>query len=227
MPGAVKGVGPTVKSPGVKGDPERPESDQEDEEGPGVKAPATGWNTQAFSTLPPPPPRVVSTATTPGRADADAAYGTFRLPKLTADGVFSDRISDNLVSYILAFLISCSVVFCLEAEDKSEAAFVLPGRRPEGPTIAFGFLLGLVPALLIAVLLGFVLERQLSDQRLTFAVTGIFMALSLVSLSQALLHLAPAVLVLPPSNSTVTSLLMMAAQRILPVASTAIALGSS
>jgi len=137
------------------------------------------WNTAAFASAPPAP-----------KWPEPPAYGTLQ-PASPADGILSEPLGDKLVSHVLAFVAPLALGFALEAEDKSSGALAAI-HRGGSPSLALGAALGLVPAVAAAVGLGYVAGRQMSDQRLLFlAVVGL-LALSLVSLSQALAHLGAA-----------------------------------
>jgi len=139
------------------------------------------WNVGAFSAI------------APGVAVAEQeqqAQGYGAIPLATsADGVFSERISDKLVSHILAFLVPLVLGFAVEAEDKSDVALMAPHMTT---ATAFGACLGFLPAVLVAVGIGYIANRQLSDPRLLFLIVMGLTSLSLVSLSQALMHLGAA-----------------------------------
>lgn len=156
---------------------------------------ACEWNPQAFArpSEPPPaePPPTVEVPTGKAQA-ASAAYGALLLPPTSADGVFSERISDSLVSNILAFIAPLVLNFLAEAEDKSREALLPPHFDPGAGWASLGAALGLAAAALLAVIVGFILECQLSDRRALFSVASALLVLSLVSVSQALLHLSAA-----------------------------------
>lgn len=165
------------------------------------KAPQT-WNQQAFLSTP-----LLSQST---GSSPDSAYGALRPPPPSADGVFAERISDKIVGHFLALLAPLVVVFCVEAEDKSELALlVMNGGTPSGLGPASAASLGFFTAIVLAVIVGFILERQLSDHRLLFAITLVFSSLSLVSLSQALMHLNAVALDQPNQLNQTVSLLAL------------------
>lgn len=116
------------------------------------------------------------------------SYGTMR-PVTSADGVFAERVSDKLVSTILAFLVPLVLGFALEAEDKSSMA--LAGHQ-FSTGMTFGAAMGFMLAVMIAAGFGYIAERQMDDQRLLFLVSTALLALSVISLSQALMHLGAA-----------------------------------
>lgn len=116
-----------------------------------------------------------------------AAYGTLA-PPVSADGVFGERISDQLASTIISFVAPVLIIFSAEVDDKSEVVWLAAGG-PQTRTDVIGALLGVSFAVSLAVFIGFVMERQMLDYRVAFLVIGIFSCVSLVSLSQGLLHL--------------------------------------
>jgi len=151
------------------------------------------WNEKAFGALM--APWVVSMER---EEQPSAVYGSFSPPMTSAHGVFSERISDKLVSHILAFVATLTLVFMAEAEDKSQDAFgTLPAKTSPDTDVIAGAVLGFLPATALAVFLGFILERQLSDQRMLFFVTCVLLGLSLVAFSQALVHTGAATPSLP------------------------------
>lgn len=158
-----------------------------------TKAREPQWNKDAFAGAP----------SAPVSAEAeDPAYGTLRAPVMSVDGVFSQRISDKLVSHVLAFFAPLLMNICLEAEDKSLTAFTDPWQW--GTTApAFGAMIGFIPAIFLAVFLGYIAERQFSEQRLLFLISTILLGLSLISLSQALMHMSAANVAKPMSASQV------------------------
>lgn len=146
------------------------------------------WNKDAFGSLPSLPEEDV------------LDYGTLK-PLTSADGVFSERISDRVVSHIFAFAVPLLVTYLAEAEDKSQGALASHDSS-YGRETTLGAIVGFLAASLFAVLLGSVLERQLSEQRLLFAASCAFMAISLTSASQALLHWGAASTTLPITAQT-------------------------
>mmetsp|Transcript_28377 Transcript_28377/g.90308 ORF Transcript_28377/g.90308 Transcript_28377/m.90308 type:complete len:328 (+) Transcript_28377:64-1047(+) len=140
---------------------------------------AVEWNKSAFAFCP---------STLAESEPEKANYGTLAAPPpRSADGVLSKRISDTLASQILAFPAALVAVFLVEADDKSEAALLLSGRR--GSEMVIGAIIGFLPSVMLAVFFGFLLERQLGARQALLPVTFLLLALSLVSLSQALLQL--------------------------------------
>jgi len=79
------------------------------------------------------------------------------------------------------------LVFCAEAEDKS-AFVLLANGGPKDREETMAAMVGYMPTVAIAVVSGFILERQLADHRLNSLVLAFFCAVALVSLSQSLLH---------------------------------------
>uniref|UniRef100_A0A7S1QRU6 GDT1 family protein n=1 Tax=Alexandrium catenella TaxID=2925 RepID=A0A7S1QRU6_ALECA len=153
------------------------------------------WNKQAFGALSAP----FASLQPREQEEPHSAYGSMP-PPTSADGVFSDRISDRLVSHTLAFIAPLVLIFLTEGEDKSQDVLgPHPSRSPQGSDIIVGTVLGFMPSVALAVLAGFVLERSLSDQRMLFFVTCVFFGLALVAVSQALLHTGAASPALPAS----------------------------
>mmetsp|Transcript_386 Transcript_386/g.720 ORF Transcript_386/g.720 Transcript_386/m.720 type:complete len:338 (+) Transcript_386:149-1162(+) len=109
-----------------------------------------------------------------------SAYGT-----LNATRAAKKEASHQVGSALAAFILPLVTVFLAEAGDKS-----LEALREVHPTaiIGLGTAGGYVVSSLFAVMIGFVLERQLTERRLLFAVAVGFWALVLVTASQALLH---------------------------------------
>jgi len=139
------------------------------------------WNESCFQTLP----------TSQPQPEASASYGSTQgLQPSPADGpvLSARRANDPLVSSVLAFVLPFALGFIAEAEDKSQVVMSMGGKPASIP----GALCGIIVAASLAGLLGFVLERQLSDQRILFMVTVIFLGLSVVCVSQALVHTAAA-----------------------------------
>lgn len=149
--------------------------------------PEEGWNQAAFVAPPPLPAGTASDAMTPASSEREN-YGSVSPRIHSADGLLSERISDRLASLIISFVLPLITVFAVEAEDKSEVAIFLGGRS--GNTdVATGAVLGLLPAVMFAVVLGYILERRLPDQWAAFLVLSILLTLALVEMSQGLLHL--------------------------------------
>mmetsp|Transcript_19997 Transcript_19997/g.42702 ORF Transcript_19997/g.42702 Transcript_19997/m.42702 type:complete len:328 (-) Transcript_19997:68-1051(-) len=153
------------------------------------------WNPQAFARPAEPSPAAppLPEEAAVGKAQATvAAYGAMLLPPTSADGVFSERISDDHVSSVLAFLAPLVLNFLAEAEDKSRDALLPPQFDPSAGCALLGAALGLAVAVMLAVFVGYILECQLSDRRALFSVASALLVLSLISISQALLHLSAA-----------------------------------
>lgn len=145
------------------------------------------WNKEAFPFAP---------ATT-----QQSTYGGVK--EMTADGVLSNKLSDKFLSGILSFMCSCVLIFVAEADDKSESILVKAGRR--GFDTALGAILGILPTIALAVLIGSIIERQLSAWHILSGVMATTFALTLISLSQALQHIS----VLNVGNSSELQLLQM------------------
>jgi putative Ca2+/H+ antiporter (TMEM165/GDT1 family) len=98
-----------------------------------------------------------------------------------ADGFFSDRVSDGMVSTIFALVGTLILVLLTESGDKAETIMIAAGRR--GPDTAFGACLGILPAAFLATLLGFIMENQLSVRQLHIVVVFVLLSLSVASFS--------------------------------------------
>lgn len=96
-------------------------------------------------------------------------------------------VDGRMAGVILAFPAAFAMVFIMESDDKSEAALLTASSG--GADLVIGAILGFLPAALLATLAGHMLERQLDRQHTLLLVIFVFLSLSLVSLSQALLHL--------------------------------------
>mmetsp|Transcript_20642 Transcript_20642/g.59810 ORF Transcript_20642/g.59810 Transcript_20642/m.59810 type:complete len:357 (-) Transcript_20642:73-1143(-) len=134
------------------------------------------WNTSAFAGL-----------SLAGSSPDRAGYGTMGPPPRSADGMFSHRMSDDMVSRILAMPLALVLTFLAEADDKSEEALALAGRH--GFDVALGAILGFVPSVLLALCVGYLVERQLNQRQAHLLILFAFMAMSLGSLGQCLLSL--------------------------------------
>mmetsp|Transcript_58810 Transcript_58810/g.136874 ORF Transcript_58810/g.136874 Transcript_58810/m.136874 type:complete len:315 (+) Transcript_58810:70-1014(+) len=167
----------------------------------------TTWNQAAFSWLPTMPKNPFSMSegaddTVPSDAEWNKsafpsvakpveqeglAYGTMSPPPSSASGVFSERISDSTASTLIAGPLACALVFIVEADDKSETALNDFGKT--GLQTVLGSIIGFLLALFVAVFLGAFAEWNLSRRQAFVPVIFGMLSLSLVSLSQALLHL--------------------------------------
>lgn len=143
----------------------------------------TEWNKSAFPTVPMP------------AADAEQAspgfssYGTTSAPPTSANGILSERISDSLASQIMAAPLAFVLLFVIQADDKSEEELMDFGR-PRLSTV-LGAWLGFMIATGAAVLLGaFTQWGFFSKRQILVAVIFVLLSMSLVSFSQALLHLS-------------------------------------
>jgi len=137
------------------------------------------WNREAFNTFRPAP------------GPDHIVYNTLA-PAPALVPPFKQEVTDNMVAVrlALAILVPLAVEFIAESDDKSQGA--LPQDLRDQPYVMLSSILGFFPAVFIAVILGMSLERQLSDQRMLFVVTFTMFALSLVTVSQAFLHLGVA-----------------------------------
>jgi putative Ca2+/H+ antiporter (TMEM165/GDT1 family) len=137
----------------------------------------TPWNQNAFlfnSPLPPPP-------------EQSSRNARLIQDNKGSDGVFSERVSDGMVSTVIAAVGTLILMLLAESGDKAEAVMIAAGRR--GADTAFGAVLGMLPAAFIAVLCGFILENQLAVRQVHIVVTFVLLSLSLVSFSECILAL--------------------------------------
>jgi len=150
--------------------------------------PVNQWNASCFQNVP---------TSSQAQPEASASYGSMPglqplqpLQPSPADGLVLSvsRANDPFVSSVLAFVLPFALAFIIEAEDKSQMVMSTGGKHASIP----GAFCGIILAVSLAGLLGFVLERQLSDQRIMFMVTVILLGLSVVCMSQALIHTAAA-----------------------------------
>eukprot|EP00448_Togula_jolla_P008087 CAMPEP_0170600114 /NCGR_PEP_ID=MMETSP0224-20130122/17165_1 /TAXON_ID=285029 /ORGANISM="Togula jolla, Strain CCCM 725" /LENGTH=277 /DNA_ID=CAMNT_0010924825 /DNA_START=167 /DNA_END=997 /DNA_ORIENTATION=- len=136
------------------------------------------WNKSAFSGMP-------STKSDAGfAAEESMKYGSFA--PVSADGLLAER-NDRLISDVIAFVGTVFLVFAAEADDKSEAALL--DQPLKGAVDVTASVIGSMLAVFIAVFIGFVVERQLSNARVLFLAAAVLFPMSLMTLSQALLHL--------------------------------------
>mmetsp|Transcript_4825 Transcript_4825/g.13404 ORF Transcript_4825/g.13404 Transcript_4825/m.13404 type:complete len:284 (+) Transcript_4825:97-948(+) len=94
----------------------------------------------------------------------------------------------SMCSAILGFFVAAVCVFVAESEDKSWYALVEGGRQ--GSDLLLGAALGFVPAVMFAVLMGSIMWWQLEPGMIRLVAIIAFSSLSIVSFSQALLHMA-------------------------------------
>lgn len=151
--------------------------------------PEEGWNQIAFSGSSP----LEGGSATPRVPDVPEKenYGSMGLQGSSMGPLFRGNaaLSDRLASLIISFILPLVTIFVLEAEDKSESAVFLGGRS-DSTDVAMGAVVGLVPVVLFAIVLGYVIERRLTDQWAAFLVLSILSSLALVELSQGLMHMA-------------------------------------
>mmetsp|Transcript_66320 Transcript_66320/g.105027 ORF Transcript_66320/g.105027 Transcript_66320/m.105027 type:complete len:297 (+) Transcript_66320:54-944(+) len=144
------------------------------------KEPFSQWNSAAFSTFMP-----ASEAKEPA-GPATTQYGT-ETQFVPSDGVLSGRPDDRSVSNLLAFVLTFVIIFLAQADDRSITALIQTGVQ--SPDAICGALLGIFLPTVVAVFFGIFLEGSLIDSRLLFTVSSILLALSFISLTQALLYL--------------------------------------
>mmetsp|Transcript_39533 Transcript_39533/g.113790 ORF Transcript_39533/g.113790 Transcript_39533/m.113790 type:complete len:300 (-) Transcript_39533:131-1030(-) len=113
-----------------------------------------------------------------GGESAEAAHSTSKLG--SSDSGFTSSV-------IVSLLATSLCAFVAEAEDKSWYALVDGGRQ--GMDLVAGAVLGFVPGVALAVGLGVVMWWQLETGAIRLVAMLAFLALSLISFSQALLHL--------------------------------------
>lgn len=111
-------------------------------------------------------------------------YGSIA-PPVSADGALAERPSDRRVSEVLALIISLIVVFFLEVGDKSQWV-ILAGNHVGGPLIIAG-MLGFLPAMVLATVLGIMLERQFATRLTAMLACFGLCALFLITLSDTYL----------------------------------------
>eukprot|EP00927_Polykrikos_kofoidii_P066904 TRINITY_DN62465_c0_g1_i1.p1 TRINITY_DN62465_c0_g1~~TRINITY_DN62465_c0_g1_i1.p1 ORF type:complete len:301 (+),score=39.19 TRINITY_DN62465_c0_g1_i1:60-962(+) len=128
----------------------------------------------------------VTSATTSQDNNSDDMTGRF-VPR---GYVAPEKATDELVAGCMAFFFTTLIIFCAEAEDKSDIAWH-EVAGPKAREDIFGALLGTTCAVMLAVTTGFLMEALVSDHRLNFLIIFAFGSIALCSLSQALLHLGP------------------------------------
>jgi len=115
-----------------------------------------------------------------------------------------ERQSGNEVVFmILAFLAGLVTVFMCECVDKSQTAFLNAGNQSYGFRGVISAMVGYIPAIVLAVGLGSILEGTLMDEWLLFAIQIGFFSLGFISCSQACLALAS----IAPSGANMVLLL--------------------
>eukprot|EP00927_Polykrikos_kofoidii_P060182 TRINITY_DN55248_c0_g1_i1.p1 TRINITY_DN55248_c0_g1~~TRINITY_DN55248_c0_g1_i1.p1 ORF type:complete len:284 (-),score=56.25 TRINITY_DN55248_c0_g1_i1:23-874(-) len=105
-----------------------------------------------------------------------------------AEGLKAASASDECMGMVLAFLFTLILCLCAEAEDKSEVALLEAHVPKERGDVCAAFA-GACCAAVFAVVIGFILERLVSDHRLNFLVLFALAGVAVCSSSQALLQL--------------------------------------
>jgi len=147
------------------------------------------WNTAAFHRALPSKQEAANQKS----GAAAVAYGSVETATLPAEQTSKNSIGGgsnekDLISTFLAFPASFILSLAMECDDKSEAA-VLKASPAGNPGIMIGAILGFLPAVVMAVALGHILERQMQSQQALFFVAFLLLSLSMISMSQAVLHL--------------------------------------
>lgn len=147
------------------------------------------WNTAAFHGAL--PSKQEATNQSPG--GAAVAYGSVEAATLPAGQTSKSSIGgssgeEDLISTFIAFPVSFLFNLAMESDDKSEAA-LLKASHGSNPGIMIGAILGFLPAVVMAVALGHILERQMKSEQALFLVAFLLLSLSLISMSQAMLRL--------------------------------------
>lgn len=125
-----------------------------------------------------------------GTLHSDDAEGQYGASKDKDSGLAAtaaaEQVMESYMATLFAWIVPMFLVYCAEAEDKSQAAWThtLPSGQAD---VAWG-LLGIVVATALAVFIGFVLERQVSNHRIAWTAFSAFTAIALMSLSQAMLR---------------------------------------
>lgn len=125
--------------------------------------------------------------TFPALPTTEHDYGSTGDMMMTADGLLGERISNHACSTIFAFVATASLIFVLEAEDKSWYALVAGDRQ--GSDTVLGAAMGFMSMAMVAALVGHVLWFQLEAYHVRFLAISTLLSLSLVSFSQAMLHI--------------------------------------
>lgn len=150
---------------------------------------AQRWNTAAFHGAL--PSKQEATNLTSG--EAAVAYGSVEAATLPTGQTSKSSIGgssdeEDLISTFIAFPVSFLLNLAMESDDKSEAA-LLKASHGSNPGIMIGAILGFLPAVVMAVALGHILERQMKREQALFLVAFLLLSLSLISMSQAMLRL--------------------------------------
>mmetsp|Transcript_101685 Transcript_101685/g.283080 ORF Transcript_101685/g.283080 Transcript_101685/m.283080 type:complete len:326 (-) Transcript_101685:123-1100(-) len=147
----------------------------------------TMWNKSAFPSFTARGAPPAAEAEDQQASSQPASYGTMVKPPWSANGLLSERMSDSLVSKILAVPVTFTLVFITQADGKGEETQFAFGKS--GTHVILGSILGVVIAMMLAVLFGGFLEINLNRRQALVPVIFTLFSISLVGLSQALLHL--------------------------------------
>lgn len=137
------------------------------------------WNSSAFGG-----PGVLAGTHGPNYGSADGE------PTMSTAANKMQEVEDDDGDFALklfAFVATFVLCFLCEAEDKSQVTLLRADHSHFDAV--FGGMVGFLPAVLMAGFMGYVLERQCTDQGVLTLVTMMMFMLALVSLSQALLHI--------------------------------------
>jgi len=103
-----------------------------------------------------------------------------------ARGPLSQIIRNMSTSSFLATLLSFICTFCAEADDKRQSTTNMIRQSPT--LFLIGSVIGLIPAVFAAVLLGYAMTCSFTDDKVVFAVMSINVCLFIVTASQFLMH---------------------------------------
>jgi len=147
------------------------------------------WNTAAFHGALPSKQGVTNQTS----GVTAVAYGSVEAATLPAGGQTSKgniggSSDKDLISTLIAFPVAFLLNLVMESDDKSEAA-LLKASHGSNPGIVIGATIGFLPAVVMAVTLGHILERQMQRQQALFFVVFLLLSLSMISMSQAILRL--------------------------------------
>jgi len=143
------------------------------------------WNTAAFHRALPAKQEAANESSAATYGSVDAATLPGQTLKRNTGG---SKDEEDLMSLFIAFPLSFLLNLAMETDDKSEAA-LLKASQGRNPGIMIGAILGFLPAVVIAVALGHILERQIQSQQALLLVVFILLSLSMISMSQAALRL--------------------------------------
>jgi len=119
-----------------------------------------------------------------GPAESSTTYGSTESKPALA----SEDKRRQIVRLIVNFALTLFFVFVMGAEDKMDQE--LQQVKGSGLHFTMGAVLGALFAVMLAVFIGFAMERQVQPARLLFTIAVLFFALGMVCLSQGLTHLS-------------------------------------